>query len=109
MLPVTPVMYQPPLAPVPGAMMVLLRRHSISMPIISAARNSSPVTGCVSATASSAEITGPVGCVMVARCVSSKACAAEREAIDHRGARRIETLAPPDHAARPARNSSARP
>ena len=70
---VTPVCDQA-ISPLAGATeMALERRHTASMPSMKAASASAPVTGCISATASTAAITGPLGCTIASAWVSSNA------------------------------------
>src|SRR5436190_13895923 len=70
---VTPVCDQA-ISPLAGATeMALERRHTTSMPSMNAANASARVTGCVSATASTAPRTGPLGCTIASAWVSSNA------------------------------------
>ncbi len=75
--PVRPVRYQPTLHFAGATASALLSRLSISKPSRSAIWKSRPDIGRVSASASSAVATGPVGCRMVSAWVSSKPCTLE--------------------------------
>ena len=81
--PDSPVINHPLLPPL--ARIAQLMRHSSSIPAMSAPSMLAPLTGwpsCdnLSATESNAEAIGPVGCVVVARWVSSYVCEVEASA-----------------------------